>query len=148
PPTVAARTPGPVQAQAQSQAEAARTAAAKEELYSDLTGLLVRAVTLPSSGAGGEAGTVYDCIQTGRAGTLRFKLAVAAPSPSPPTATTPGGAGAYEDAEFVFTPLFDARHDADLVALLPDYLREEITFARANAGRFYARLGEALMKRP
>lgn len=43
-------------------AQAAQVAQLKEDLYSDLTGLIVRGVEK------GEADNVYDCIQTGRNG--------------------------------------------------------------------------------
>ncbi|KAF2455005.1 chromosome segregation protein Csm1/Pcs1-domain-containing protein [Lineolata rhizophorae] len=116
-------------------AEAAREAevrALKEELYSDLTGLIVRGVKR------GEDGTdTYDCIQTGRNGTLHFHLALANPGPD----------ASYDDAEFEYVPLLDASRDRDLLDVLPDYLTEEICFPRSSAARFYAKVVECMTKR-
>ncbi|KAI9678220.1 MAG: hypothetical protein M1817_006165 [Caeruleum heppii] len=112
-------------------AAAAQAAELKEELYRDLTGLILRGVKR------GEEADVYDCIQTGRNGTLHFKLSIA-------STVLPGST--YADTEFVFTPLLDPRRDAELIDLLPDYLTEEITFARENAGKFYGRVLDCLTK--
>ena len=43
-------------------AHAAQVAQLKEDLYSDLTGLILRSVEM------GSEGDIYDCIQTGRNG--------------------------------------------------------------------------------
>ncbi|KAL9026993.1 MAG: hypothetical protein Q9196_004427 [Gyalolechia fulgens] len=111
-------------------AQAAQTAQLKEDLYRDLTGLLVLGVE-----RGSEADT-YDCIQTGRNGTLHFKLGIAT-----------NAADSYEDTEFQYTPRLDHDRDRDLVALLPDYLSEEITFSRLNAAKFYGRVVETLTRK-
>ncbi|KAI9797761.1 MAG: hypothetical protein M1825_005695 [Sarcosagium campestre] len=119
------------QGNAADAAEAARTAMLKEELYSDLTGLILRSVKRH------EDFYVYDCLQTGRNGTFHFKLAV----------EVEGEKGSnYDDGEFVFTPLLDDNRDRDLMELLPDYLTAEITFTRENAGKFYTRVMETLTK--
>ncbi|KAI9795026.1 MAG: hypothetical protein M1816_000046 [Peltula sp. TS41687] len=102
----------------------------KEALYSDLTGLIV--AHMKQAGTS----TIYDCIQTGRNGSLHFKLTITQPT-----------TGNYEDTEFIFTPLLDDERDRALIDVLPDYLTEEITFARENAERFYCRVTEAVMKR-
>jgi len=47
-------------------AHAAQVAQLKEELYADLTGLILRGVDR------GEEADVYDCIQTGRNGSTYF----------------------------------------------------------------------------
>ena len=47
-------------------AHAAQVAQLKEDLYSDLTGLILRGVEM------GSEGDVYDCIQTGRNGSKYF----------------------------------------------------------------------------
>ena len=47
-------------------AHAAQVAQLKEDLYSDLTGLILRSVEM------GSEGDVYDCIQTGRNGSKYF----------------------------------------------------------------------------
>jgi hypothetical protein len=52
----------------------------------------------------------------------------------------------HEYGECHYTPLIDANQDSALVELLPDYLREEITFPRERAGMFYARVVQALSK--
>ena len=129
-------------------AQAAVAAKLTEELFCDLTGLMLRGVERKPEV------DVFDCLQTGRNGStsfcypvclsspltfasdpaLRFKLAVATQ-------------GNYDETEFVFTPIFDDKHDAELIELLPDYLTEEITFARRNAGKFYARVLESLTRR-
>ena len=70
---------------------------------------------------------VYDCIQTGKNGTLHFKL------------TTPVTMVNDED-EITFTPHLDPERDEKILSLLPEYLTEEITFARQNATRFYLKL--------
>ncbi|KAL8943490.1 MAG: hypothetical protein Q9216_001025 [Gyalolechia sp. 2 TL-2023] len=111
-------------------AQAAQTAQLKEDLYRDLTGLLVLSVE-----RGSEADT-YDCIQTGRNGTLHFKLGIATNSED-----------GYEDTEFQYTPRLDNDRDRDLLELLPDYLSEEITFSRLNAAKFYGRVVETLTKK-
>lgn len=117
-------------------AQAAQTAQLKEDLYSDLTGLILRSVTHSSTPS---PCTIYDCIQTGRNGTLHFKLSIATD-----TAVTNTS---YEETEFQYTPCLDGSRDRDLLELLPDYLGEEITFSRANAGKFYGRVVEVLTRR-
>ena len=67
---------------------------------------------------------------------LHFKLAIAKePDES------------YENTEFQYTPRLDANRDRDLIALMPEYLTEEITFSRTNAAMFYGRVVETLTKR-
>jgi len=128
----------------------------KEDLYSDLTGLIIRNVKRLDDE------DVYDCIQTGRNGckfspvplltsvvltslaALHFHLSI---SHLPPTSTTPGGPGGYDDMEFAYTPLLDEKNDKDLLEILPDYLMEEICFPRSSAARFYAKLGDCMNRR-
>ncbi|KAK3380149.1 chromosome segregation protein Csm1/Pcs1-domain-containing protein [Lasiosphaeria ovina] len=100
----------------------------KEDLYGDLTGLIVRSVKRD----GGE--DVYDCIQTGRNGTLHFKLAIATDAPT----------DSYDEAQFLYMPQLDANRDRALIDILPDYLVEEISFPRPHAAKFYARVTKAL----
>jgi len=106
---------------------------AKEDLYGDLTALTVLGVKVyPDQ----PHLRVYDCIQTGKNGTLHFKL------------TTPVTMVNDED-EITFTPYLDAERDAKILSLLPEYLTEEITFARQNATRFYLKLlGVVLRNEP
>lgn len=130
-------------------AHAAQVAQLKEDLYSDLTGLILRGVERNA-----EADT-YDCIQTGRNGSksysvmfrkqacltstlvaLHFKLSVAKEAEE-----------SYENTEFQYVPRLDRNRDRDLIALMPDYLTDEITFARTHAAMFYGRVVETLTKR-
>lgn len=45
-------------------------------------------------------------------------------------------------------PQLDPGRDRELVQLLPNYLVEEITFPRAHAAKFYARVIKSLSERP
>ncbi|KAF9881388.1 chromosome segregation protein [Colletotrichum karsti] len=109
--------------------EAAQTAQLKEDLYGDLTGLIVRVVKRDSTGQ------VFDCIQTGRNGTLHFKLEV----------ETDTSGDNYEEAHFTYKPQLDSNRDRDLIDLLPDFLAEEIEFSRPHAAKFYSRVTKSLM---
>ncbi|KAK5047317.1 hypothetical protein LTR84_006839 [Exophiala bonariae] len=113
-------------------AHAAQVAQMKEDLYSDLTGLIIRGVKKT------EEGDTYDCIQTGRNGTLHFKLYV----DQEDARTT-----SFEETEFLYTPLLDAKRDHEMMELMPSYLTEDITFARQNAAKFYGRVVDTLTKR-
>jgi hypothetical protein len=131
----------------------------KEDLYSDLTGLMIRNVKRL------DEEDVYDCIQTGRNGcklppvsypisvlalvltslaALHFHLSISHLSS---VFTTPGGPGGYDDMEFAYTPLLDEKNDKDLLEILPDYLTEEICFPRSSAARFYAKLADCMNSR-
>ena len=55
--------------------------------------------------------------------------------------------GNYENTEFQYTPRLDMNRDRDLIALLPEYLTDEITFSRTNAAMFYGRVVETLTKK-
>lgn len=141
-------------------AQAAQFAQLKEDLYSDLTGLIIRDVKRR------EADNLYDCIQTGINGSkcykpdsnptssphgrvllqgiiinrplaLHFKLAV----PLDEVATS------FENAEFQYIPLLDENRDRELVDILPEYLTVDITFVRQQASKFYTRVIDALTKR-
>ncbi|KAL3418348.1 chromosome segregation protein [Phlyctema vagabunda] len=109
-------------------AQAAQAAQLKGDLYSDLTGLLILGVKRESED------DVFDCIQTGRNGTLHFKLSI----------TNEKSAESYDDAQCVYTPLLDPSRDKELIDLLPDYLADEITFPRPQSAKFYARVIRAL----
>lgn len=126
----------------------AQAAQLKEDLYSDLTGLIVRSVKREAED------DVFDCIQTGRNGSklaffhsfirpftdkiaLHFKLAVA----------NDKSAETYDEAQCQYVPQLDPSRDEALIELLPDYLIEEITFPRPQAARFYARVGKALTEK-
>ncbi|EDN94054.1 hypothetical protein SS1G_09922 [Sclerotinia sclerotiorum 1980 UF-70] len=114
----------------QEAAQAAQAAQLKEDLYSDLTGLIIRGVKREAEE------DVFDCIQTGRNGTLHFKLGVE------------NEKMANGDADCRYTPLLDPSRDKPLLELLPDYLVDEIEFPRPQAARFYARITRALTEKP
>ncbi|KAK8160096.1 chromosome segregation protein Csm1/Pcs1-domain-containing protein [Phyllosticta citribraziliensis] len=105
----------------------------KEDLYTDITGLIIRGVKRE------EDEDVFDCIQTGRNGTLHFHLAIESGNKA--------SSQSYEDAEFAYVPLLDENRDSQLLEILPDYLTEEICFPRNNAAKFYSKIAECLTKR-
>ncbi|KAH8804797.1 chromosome segregation protein Csm1/Pcs1-domain-containing protein [Xylogone sp. PMI_703] len=114
--------------------EAAQTAQAaqlKEDLYSDLTGLIIRSVRRESEE------DIFDCIQTGRNGTLHFKLAIG----------NEKAGESYDDAHCVYSPQLDPSRDSMLMETLPDYLVDEITFPRSQAAKFYARVMKSLTEK-
>ncbi|KIW19475.1 hypothetical protein PV08_00047 [Exophiala spinifera] len=113
-------------------AQAVQYAQMKEDLYSDLTGLIVRSVKKADSG------DTFDCIQTGQNGTLHFKLFVPQEGPR--------GAH-FEEPDILYTPLLDGNRDRDMIEIMPSYLTEVITFSRQNAAKFYGRVVDTLTKR-
>ncbi|KUJ16863.1 uncharacterized protein LY89DRAFT_707311 [Mollisia scopiformis] len=113
-------------------AQVAQAAQLKEDIYSDLTGLIIRNVKRESDE------DVFDCIQTGRNGTLHFKLAAANEKSSE----------SYEDAQCSYIPQLDPSRDKALIELMPEYLTDEITFPRPQAAKFYARVVKALTEKP
>lgn len=134
----------------QAQVQATQTGKMKENLYSDLTGLVVAGVKRD----GPE--DVYDCIQTGRNGSeytpikpdigqlltssppaLHFKLAIA----------NENSDENMDEAEFQYKPQLDEHRDRDLIALLPEFLVDEITFPRAHAAKFYSRVLKSLTEK-
>ena len=139
----------PATAASAEAARAAQMAQSKEDLYSDLTGLILRNVKR------NEECDIFDCIQTGRNGSRSLPLSLSAKqqklmdrkkTKALHFRLTLSKPPSYEDTEFVFTPLLDPSRDRDLIDLLPDYLTEEITFARENAEKFYGRVVETLTK--
>lgn len=141
-------------AAAAANAEAAQSvhmAKLREDLYSDLTGLIILDVKAK------DEEHLYDCIQTGVNGSkwrsvypplcldyplidfstaLHFKLVI-------PQKTT----GAWEKATYQYIPLLDTNRDRDLVDILPDFLMDHITFERQAVTKFYTRVIDALTKR-
>ncbi|PQK09698.1 hypothetical protein BB8028_0002g00220 [Beauveria bassiana] len=113
------------------QSELVHAAHAKEDLYADLTGLIIQGVKQHGSE------DVFDCIQTGRNGTLHFKLAIAGSSSTL----------RYEDSLVKYNPQLQSDRDADLIARLPNYLREEIEFQRPQVANFYSKVVKALRER-
>lgn len=132
-------------------AEAAvQSAQMKEDLYADLTGLIVRGIKREKDEE------IYDCIQTGRNGSelpllhiilwrelltkwiaLHFKLSV----------TPDDQSEDLDDVQFMYMPQLDSNRDSDLLEFLPDYLTEEITFPRAHAAKFYSRVMKFLTEK-
>ncbi|BFZ62933.1 hypothetical protein YB2330_004045 [Saitoella coloradoensis] len=101
----------------------------KEDIYADLSGVLIRSIAPSADGSG----SVFDIIQTGRNGTLHYKLVldhIANPS----------------NAQFTYTPLLDAERDKKLVEVLPEYLTDTIMFAREQASMFFWRLTNFMQK--
>lgn len=156
-------------------AQAAQVALLKEDLYSDLTGLILRGVER------GDEADIYDCIQTGRNGSKSHPSLPTnhPPTPPPPLPPPPPQSSIhpskkkkpnspfpppalhfklavandtdakvhYEDTIFTYTPRLDTNRDRDLLGLLPDYLSEEIAFSRVNAAKFYGRVVETLTRK-
>ncbi|KAF2864503.1 hypothetical protein K470DRAFT_254141 [Piedraia hortae CBS 480.64] len=118
------------------------TAKKKLNLYSDLTGLVITSIKTKD----GE--DVYDCIQTGRNGTLHFHLSLGTiPEPTPKRPhgkpNTPGkvaNAKVEDLVEFGYTPFLDPQRDAELIEILPEFLTEEIYFPQEKAVAFYRKL--------
>jgi hypothetical protein len=48
------------------------------------------------------------------------------------------------EAHCQYTPQLDPSRDRALIAILPNYLADEITFPQSQAGKFYARVLKAL----
>ncbi|KAI5304731.1 hypothetical protein KEM56_006045 [Ascosphaera pollenicola] len=110
-------------------AEAAKTAKLvqlKEDLYSDLSGLIILDVKVDTSD------NVYDCIQTGLHATLHFKLWI--------PHDDDGKMASHNSATIRYTPLLENAVDRQALRILPDYLTTEITFARTEAPKFYRRV--------
>ncbi|KFY13540.1 hypothetical protein V492_03209 [Pseudogymnoascus sp. VKM F-4246] len=110
---------------------AAQAAQLKEDLYRDLTGLIIRSVKTE------EEEDVFDCIQTGRNGTLHFKFGV----PNDKNAD-------YDESQCHYVPQLDPSRDEELTLLLPDYMTAELTFPRPQVDKFYARVVKALTEKP
>ncbi|TQV96632.1 hypothetical protein V2A60_002982 [Cordyceps javanica] len=113
------------------QSELVHAAHAKEELYADLTGLIIQGMKQDDSH------DIFDCIQTGRNGTLHFKLSMAGSSSSV----------RYEDSMVKYNPQLQSDRDADLIGRLPNYLREQIEFKRPQVANFYSKVAKALKER-
>ncbi|OAA39905.1 chromosome segregation protein [Beauveria brongniartii RCEF 3172] len=113
------------------QSELVHAAHAKEDLYADLTGLIIQGVKQHGSD------DIFDCIQTGRNGTLHFKLGIAGSSSTL----------RYEDSLVKYNPQLQSDRDADLISRLPNYLREEIEFQRPQVANFYSKVVKALRER-
>ena len=130
-------------------AKAVELAQMKLDLYSDLTGLVV--LNVKKTGEG----DTYECIQTGQNGSkcspllshihhtnhtpaLHFRLFI-----DQDIARTMS----FEETEYLYTPLLDVDRDHEMIKTMPNYLTEEITFARLNASKFYGRVVDTLTKK-
>ncbi len=69
---------------------------------------------------------------------LHFKLGIAGSSSTV----------RYEDSSVKYNPQLQSDRDADLIARLPNYLREEIEFRRPQVANFYSKVVKALRDRP
>ncbi|KAF2621401.1 hypothetical protein BU25DRAFT_495823 [Macroventuria anomochaeta] len=127
---VKARTTGVVLPGSAEAAKDAMLQKQKVEMYCDLTNLVIVGVKKNEDDE-----DVYDCLQTGRNGTLHFHLTVSE------------GGESYADTEFIYQPLLDEQRDKDLLDLLPDYLTEEISFARGHAAKFFSKVVDSMSKR-
>jgi len=125
----------------------------KEELYCDLTGLMIHSIKRVD----GE--DIFDCMQTGRNGSklpifkdiktviliaviaLRFNLSIEDPT----LARTPGTT--YDEVQMTYTPLIDEKNDKHLVEILEDFLVEDICFPRNHAQGFYTKVRECMVRR-
>ena len=99
--------------------------ALKEEIYQDLTGLVISSIHKEGDDS------VLNCLQTGRNGTLHYKLH--------------WPKSAHE--QITYTPLLDDDRDGRLAEVLPDYLREDIMFAQDQASLFAYRLWTAIQRK-
>jgi hypothetical protein len=83
---------------------------------------------------------------------LHFKLFVRdaprARKPKPPNAGNDEDDEDDEEDEFVFVPILDPKRDAAVIDLLPQYLRDEITFSREHAAKFYQKINAVLVRPP
>lgn len=139
----------------------------KEELYGDLTNLMVLSVKME------DGRRLFQCVQTGTSGckffpppavvsssntnqqyaALHFKLSVRDPTTNQkkqkaPAAPSDSAEEGDEQGDFIFIPLLNAERDRSVIAVLPGYLKSEIAFEKEHAMRFYKNLNESLMKTP
>ncbi|KAK7208452.1 chromosome segregation protein Csm1/Pcs1-domain-containing protein [Myxozyma melibiosi] len=103
----------------------------KEDIISDLTGLIVRDVRKDGENV------VFDCLQAGRNGAFHYKLLI-------PDADS--GSGRYDDSAVTLVPMIDEKRDALLLSLLPDYFTESLTFMRNATAQCYLKISQALQK--
>jgi 3-deoxy-D-manno-octulosonic-acid transferase len=108
------------------------TAQISQELLSDLSGLIFRNVERS------QGNTTFDCLQCGRNGSIAFiietnvalhyKLTMEDKDVNDP------------HGQIVYTPLLDPDRDEKIMNVLPDYLTDEIMFAREQGPSFPVRL--------
>ncbi|CAG8483558.1 6375_t:CDS:1 [Diversispora eburnea] len=92
-------------------------------LYQDLSNLLIQNVKIVS-----QVEKSFTCILNGRNGSLVFKLT-------------------FNGDEYLYEPCINQERDAELLKILPDYLREEISFKKDNSDLFFWRALNFLQKR-
>jgi hypothetical protein len=125
-------------------AASVRIARLKEDMYSDLTGLIIRGI----KNDGGDE--TYDCIQTGRNGSKCTTIQTRAGSTLTKIALHFKLAFSNDDEDgcdggtCIYIPQLDHSRDRDLMELLPEYLLEEIQFARPDTAKFYSKVTGAL----
>ena len=130
-------------------AKAAEVSQMKLDLYSDLTGLVVL------NAKKSEEGDTYECIQTGQNGSKYSQMLINPSETDHDTALhfrlfidlETARTMSFEETEYLYTPLLDADRDYEMMKLMPNYLAEEITFARLNASKFYGRVVDTLTKK-
>ncbi|CDS13858.1 hypothetical protein LRAMOSA06032 [Lichtheimia ramosa] len=91
------------------------------EMYQNLSGLSITGVRSIMEG------DLYTCVQTGKRGTIHFKLLCEKPG---------------NDVRYI--PLLDKKKDAQLLSLLPGYLTTEIVFQKDKVHVFYSKLRNVL----
>lgn len=61
---------------------------------------------------------------------------------------TPGGKNEYDDYDYVYDPHLDEDRDRQLMAVLPDFLREsDIDFSRHDALKFFTKIFDSTTKK-
>ncbi|KAI9319505.1 chromosome segregation protein Csm1/Pcs1-domain-containing protein [Dichotomocladium elegans] len=106
----------------QSDNSSTRNLAQIKYMFEELTGLLISYVKVTPEGES------YNCVQTGKHGTIQFNLVKSTESPD----------------ELRYIPLLDRKREAELISKLPEYLVNEILFSKDKANVFHLRLRNAL----
>lgn len=134
----------------------------KEELYADLCGLIIVNVRKENDS------NVFECVQTGVNGrtlfilmtflrfiltnfgivAVHFKLSVPnlhVKAKRAQESKDPADVEAVDEDEIIFIPLFDEARDKTVIDLLPEYLRDEISFQRDHMTKFYQKVNSLFM---
>ncbi|KAK6531604.1 hypothetical protein TWF694_002788 [Orbilia ellipsospora] len=104
----------------------------KDNLYSDLCGLLVLNVKTDEDG-----GIEYDCLSTGKNGALHFKLQLDGEDEEDENEDDDG-------PYFTYNPMLERGRDERLIAVLPPIFRDEMNFKRTRGVDFYLQLMQSL----
>lgn len=110
----------------------------KEDIISDLTGLIVRDVRKEGDNV------VFDCLQAGRNGAFHYKLLI--PDAGNTSGSNSINGARYDDSAITLVPMIDEKRDALLLSLLPDYFTESLTFMRNATAQCYLKISQALQK--